>query len=181
MMKKREIYHYTVGLRFLKIVNDGLIKPATEGVPTTEKPAVWFTCNSDWEPTANKRLHNHDGSIQFLNREETAKYGGGLVRIVVPINIAHHDWKAFVRKSGIETKTAQDLKRVADELGSNVLDWRARFSTVPRELWMRIDRWENEQWNPVSISDELIEDISKECFEAKTFTYGEMNNRKPKG
>jgi hypothetical protein len=150
-MNGQEIYHYTTGQCFIKIVQEGCIKPATTGVPDGEKPGVWFTFSSDWEPTANKGLHNADGTISHLSREETEQHGGGLFRFVVHPNIAHHTWEKFLKKSRIDEAIAKSLKNIAEENGSNVKDWRIRFSAVPREYWLRVDVWHEGQWTPVPV------------------------------
>src|SRR5688500_10215127 len=93
-------WHYTTAKCFRKIVQDGVIRPATEGLDHGERPAVWFSLNEIWEETACKgRIV--DGVRQPLDRDGTARYGGGLVRIGVAPVTAPHDWPAFQRTSGI--------------------------------------------------------------------------------
>src|SRR5262245_46404644 len=107
--KPQEIYHYTTGQCFYRIVEDGVIKLATAGVPKGERPAVWFAINPDWDATVNQICLNPDGSLIKLNREETAKLGGGLVRFVVEPKCAPYTFREFVKRSRIEKKMAQAM------------------------------------------------------------------------
>ena len=47
-------WHYTVTVRAALILAEGVIRPATVGVPDGEIPVVWFSTRQFWEPTANK-------------------------------------------------------------------------------------------------------------------------------
>jgi hypothetical protein len=60
-------WHYTVRDRLRRIFGDGLIRPSTALVPAGEKPAVWFSANPDWEPSANKaiRLPTGEGAVRL--------------------------------------------------------------------------------------------------------------------
>src|SRR5438094_8416771 len=52
------IFHYTVAEHYNAIVQDGLIRPAPEGVPSAERPPACFPIHPTWEPTATKALRD---------------------------------------------------------------------------------------------------------------------------
>jgi hypothetical protein len=149
--KPPEIYHYTTGRRFLSIVADGAIEPATVFAPLGGPPVVWFTFSPDWEDLANKLRIDDDGSIRRLSREETSALGGGLVRFVVDPECAPYTWRDFVRRSSIGEDTARLLAESAREIGCEVEDWRVAFRPVPRAYWLRVDVWRNGEWRPVEV------------------------------
>jgi hypothetical protein len=58
------------------IVKDGVIRPATEGVPPGERPAVWFSIHPTWEPTATKALRDpKTGEVHRATWKEMQRHG----------------------------------------------------------------------------------------------------------
>jgi hypothetical protein len=147
-------WHYTTGQKFRMIVESGEIKPATAGVPPGEKPIVWFSTAPDWEPTANKAWRNPDGTIAHLDREQTAKLAGGLVRFGVASEIAPYDWHALKELSGMSNEMAQGLDRAAIEQGSRPGQWWGTFDAVPRSKWIAIQVHRDGQWVDAALDPE---------------------------
>ena len=56
------LWHYTIRVRLDRILRDGMIMPAGEGVPADGKTAVWFSSNQDWEEAANQRTNDGLGT-----------------------------------------------------------------------------------------------------------------------
>jgi len=52
------VWHYTLLTKLQMILNDGLIKPTDVMIDPREKPAVWFSSNQAWEPTATKNIRD---------------------------------------------------------------------------------------------------------------------------
>ena len=98
-MEKR-IFHYTIGDRFIKIVEDKEIKCATAYIGKGEKPVVWFSTNQDWEQTANKAILDKKNRPKRLTKEETDELGNGLVRIEVTSESAPYTWEDYKQKAG---------------------------------------------------------------------------------
>lgn len=147
----RTKWHYTVLQHIIQIDNDGVIKPATAGVPQDEKPIVWFSTNQDWEPTANKCAVNGDGLIIDLNKEQTEMLGGGLVRIGVDAETAPYDWRALKELSGMSGRIAQGLYDAAIACGARPGDWWGTFDPVPRSKWTAAEVFKNGSWVPVPL------------------------------
>ena len=137
-------WHYTTGECFIGIVKTGCILPTMAGVSGRERPAVWFTLNQFWEPTANKGWLEPDGTRRTMSREETCAKGGGLVRFGVTLETARYDWREFKKRSRIHPRVALALAQSARSVGSDPNDWRVCFEPVPREQWVAVDVWDTE-------------------------------------
>ena len=111
------LWHYTVVERLQRILQVGEIRPPSAGGPRHAKPAIWFSSNPVWEPTANRLWRDDiDGRMVRLSKDQTYVLGGGLARIGVARDVAPHDWKAYRHTSGI---SADDAKRIYDEAVSS--------------------------------------------------------------
>jgi hypothetical protein len=142
------IWHYTVGMLLSRIVNEGIIRPATAFVEPDERKVVWFSKNQEWEETANKGLYDPATNTRTLfNKEETATRAGGLVRIGVLPEVAPLTWEDFKRLSGINPKMARALYQGAIQSGARPGEWRATFDLVPKEKWQAVEIWQDGKWS----------------------------------
>jgi hypothetical protein len=146
-------WHYTTGKNFEAITRDGLIVPATAGVPKREKPIVWFSSNQYWEQTAGKMLKLQDGTLVKLTMEETCKFGRGLVRIGAAPETAPHDWVALKRLGRMSKRTARGLWAAGIKDGADPAEWFGTFDSVPREKWKAVHLFQGGTWNPVKLPD----------------------------
>ena len=130
------------------IVKDGVIRPATEGVPPDERPAVWFSIHPTWEPTATKALKDrktgqaHRASWKEMQQLEP-------VRIEVGPDAAPHGWDDYLRLSGASVVTTRGLERAARRWGANALQWRVSFDPVPTQQWLEVEQWSEKGWEPI--------------------------------
>ena len=69
-------WHYTIGQRFLPIMESGLLMPTKIGVTPPERPIVWFSMHQEFEPTARK----WDATGRVMDVLEMIRVGRGLVR-----------------------------------------------------------------------------------------------------
>lgn len=137
-------WHYTVGARLRDICAEGVIRPATVGVPEGEIPVVWFTESSDWEPTSNKMWQDSPGSpLRLLNRAETARLGGGLVRIGVLPASAPHSYRNFAKITKATTATERNLTRAARSKGALVGLWYFSAEPVSDNTWVAIEGYDD--------------------------------------
>lgn len=144
------IWHYTVGTWLRSILEDRMITPATTNVPVGERPVMWATTSSRWEPTANKGL-NRDGRIISLKKTDTAVFGEGLYRIELVPEAAPYGWDEYKHLGHIPEKTAKALTRVAREQGSHWRDWRVSFEPVAADQWLRIEIEHSDEWTELSM------------------------------
>ncbi|MCU1325133.1 MAG: hypothetical protein JWN34_503 [Bryobacterales bacterium] len=112
-------WHYTTGIGFIGIVEDGYIRPATRHVPRGERPVVWFSINQFWEYTANKGWPDKNGNAITLTMEQTAERCAGLFRFGVLHEHAPYDWRQIRQLSGMSTRMANGLHKVATAAGAS--------------------------------------------------------------
>ena len=111
------------------------MEPATAFVEPPEIPIVWFSRSQTWERTVNKGLRLPDGTSVTLDFRGMVSHGVRPVRIGVSPETAPYDWPALRRLSGMESRMANGLVRVARELGADPRDWCGTFEPVPMEVW----------------------------------------------
>lgn len=148
MAKPTIVWHYTIGSKLEQIMASGEIRAATTFISQGERPAVWFSSNPAWEETANKLIITPEGKQEFGTKQTTHKLGGGLARIAVAIETAPHDWKAFQRLSGIDTKIARAMVGAAYEVGARISEWFVAFGPVTRDKWLSVEVWDGDAWQP---------------------------------
>ncbi len=140
------LWHYTTGQCSIGIIESGVIRVATEKVPASERPIVWFSSNQEWEPTSTKYIITPDGSSRSLSKDELEEGGNGLVRFGVTQRTAKLDWTAIKRLSGMSRSTARHLKVKGRRLGSQPEWWFGSFDSVQRSEWVAIDVLDEGQW-----------------------------------
>lgn len=140
------IFHYTVGLHIASILCEGL-RPATAFVPDEVRPAVWFSAEQFWEPTANKRLDNG----RSLDMRETEEHGCGLFRIEVPESTAKLRWADYRQLSGDSSAVVRGLARVARSWRANPSHWRVSFDPVPPDSFIGVEMLARDSWQPIDI------------------------------
>lgn len=145
------LWHYTAVERLRRILQDGEIRPATQGIPKKQKPAVWFSSNPVWEPSANRLWQDLDGRVVRLSKDQTHVLGGGLARIGVAPDTAPHDWKAYKRLSGISTARAKAIYEEAIRAGARPGEWLASFDAVGRAKWLSVEVWDGDRWVPYAV------------------------------
>jgi hypothetical protein len=146
------VWHYTTGQNFQMIVDTGAILPAVDYVPLGERPIVWFSYDSIWEPTACKSMVDDRGALIHLDRDGTAQHGGGLVRIGVNPRTAPLDWRTLKDLSGMSSKMAQALYRAAIKQRAKPGNWRGTFDPVPRSEWSSVDVFDDGVWVTVPLN-----------------------------
>lgn len=145
------LWHYTTGQKFHSIWQDGLIVPATAGVPKREKPIVWFSSNQYWEQTAGKMLRMPDGTLAKLTMDQTRQHGGGLARIGVALETAPRRWPALKRSSRMSPKMARALWAAGINDGADPTEWFGTFDPVPRESWLAVQVLRDGAWEPLPV------------------------------
>jgi hypothetical protein len=147
--RKTIYYHYTTGIQGRHILKDGFIRPSTALIDPGEIPAVWFSSNPDWEPTAVKARRGLNGKMERLSMEETSEMGHGLMRFGVTKEIAGYSWNEIKEKSGMSPKTARYLHNEGVRQGARPHEWRGTFERVSRNRWVAVERFEEGRWVPI--------------------------------
>ena len=145
-MAEKTVWHYYIYPHLLSMLRDGYIKPATAFVEAPERPIVWFSRSQTWERTVTKDIRLSDGSSVTLDFRGMLSHGVRPVRIGVPPEIAPYDCLALRRLSGMESRMANGLVRVAREFGADPQDWCGTFEAVPMEVWGDIEIYDGGAW-----------------------------------
>jgi hypothetical protein len=122
-------WHYTTGALALQIIRDGVIRPATAGIPAGERPVVWFSTQPHWEQTANKLLKQQDGTLRSLSFEETIAHGGGGGRFGLPLDRLL-PWPELALAANIGPQSVRALERAAQLLGADCAYWYGSVTPV---------------------------------------------------
>jgi hypothetical protein len=159
-MTETRLWHYTTGENFVQIVTDDAIKPATEHVPKSERPIVWFSLNQWWEPTANKGRRTSDGRIVTATMLEMCELGCGLARIGVDPETAPYDWKTLRELSGMSPAMARGLYNAAIKQGARPGEWRGTFESVPQSQWTAVEVLQDGRWVPFDQAIGMLSDAT---------------------
>ena len=123
------------------------------GVEPPEIPVVWFTESETWEPTANKLARNRDGALIKLDRAETARRGGGLVRIGVAAISAPHPYRDLAKVAHAQASTIRALTKAARAQGSLIGLWYFSIEPVVDTEWVTIEVFEESGWHSIATRD----------------------------
>lgn len=119
----RRIYHYTSQAQHLPLILESgkLIGRADL---ETEKPLVWFSLNTDWEPTATKPIWQHGVLTQQTPHDYRRRFG--MARLSLPANDPRlMDWRAACKYAGIPTRDRKAMEAVGKKAGGNPKHWYA--------------------------------------------------------
>jgi hypothetical protein len=133
------IYHYTTGDRFLRIIANRAILPATAHVQPPEIPAVWLSSAPVWEPSATKGVMEH-GIRRQATFAELIGMCGCLVRIEVdPDAVDTLEPGAFRDALRIPASVHDRLVAAGLEMGADPSAWLAVAAPVPLTAFRRIE------------------------------------------
>ncbi len=142
------VWHYTTSERLAGILAGGAIEPATEGVETRERPAVWFSAHLTWEPTATKAVRDTvTGARRRLTHDEMVKLG--LVRIGIDAARCT-TWVQHRKEGGISSAEAKHLVKKGRKMGADPGHWHVHYGAVTCDKWITVQRWENGAWADIS-------------------------------
>lgn len=143
------VWHYTDNQSFLRILNDGIIRPATAYVPAGELPITWFSTEQFWEPTVIKGKYLPDETIKGLGMAGMLAANVRLYRFGVDAATAPYRWSQLKDLSGMHPEIAAALAADTKRRGGSPNRWRGTFDPVSSEKWVAIEAFENGKWVPV--------------------------------
>lgn len=128
-------WHYTTGEKFILIVEDRVIRPASTGVKPPELPIVWFSLDQNFERTARKGLLTEAGQFRTASIQETQELGGGLVRFGLDAEILI-PWRggALRKASRMRYPTAKKLEAAGIQQGAQPFEWMGSLDPVPIDI-----------------------------------------------
>lgn len=123
-------WHYTTGDKYELIKKSGLLLPSDIGVSEPERPILWFSTHSKFEPTAMKPIRNLDGGfIRMLTLEELREMAGGLVRFGCPVTRLKFG-ENLRKEAKMKSKIWRGLAKTAAKVNASQSDWWGHVGTM---------------------------------------------------
>lgn len=135
-----KLYHYTTVENARSILVIGWLMPSSAGLPEHEKPALWFSIRTDYEPTALKLCTGNDGARRRLELNEQINMAG-LARFSIDAKDRRlMAWSEACKAVGTRRKDREALESYGRRIGGNPLHWFASLdaisvSDLTAEIW----------------------------------------------
>lgn len=135
------IWHYTLPLHLEKILKDQILKVSEAEKKFGIRPAIWFSKNQIWEPTASKML----SSGKWMSMEEQSKKFG-LVRIGIEFNKNLISWGRYRYDAKINLSLYKTMQELGIEKGAKPTDWYCSFKNIASSEWVEIQEYISGNW-----------------------------------
>ena len=155
------LYFYTTGNVFKKILKQGAILP-DRNEPDNEKetPTVMFSTNPIWEKSRFRVGRMPDGQLIMMSQTLLKKFDGGLIRIIVPADIAPLTWFDIKDQCGMSSTAIKGIYDFAISVGARSSEWFATTKEVPEALWINVEKIdENDCW--IEMPENEIPDVDE--------------------
>jgi hypothetical protein len=140
-------YHYTSGDCISSILEEGVIRLATEFIPAHVKAAVWLTTAETFEPTARKRRLNPYSGVETVETiEHMLAERIGVYRIAVEAARFPLTWRDYCIRRTEKKRMLRFLQEEAERQGSDVSLWRVSFEPIPERDWLKIQSFDGTRW-----------------------------------
>jgi len=155
-------WHYTNGQNIDSIFQSRCLKPFSTCWSAEGPPAIWFSTNPNWEPTANRAIRRSVTCRRSLGTKEiTDQICDGLFRISVRPTIPIVTWADFCEMASISPRYREACRRWAAIEGSHPSRWLAALSAIPMEDWTLIERWYGSFWGPIEGLEEILPTVNR--------------------
>lgn len=151
-MKPEKLYHYTTGVYLEAIMKEGVL-----GVSRYDKsigakhPAVWFSVNSIWEPTATKATPGII-DIRFLTFEEQYQMFG-CARITVAYSDEFITWAKYRHLCKNDKKypphILDSMEATGYKKGSDPKHWYCSIKDIVKDKILNFEIWDGQGWAAV--------------------------------
>jgi len=148
------IYHYTSLIHLENIVQDGYLKTSGADKRFGIKPAIWFSKNTRWEPTATKMAFSGTELIDLTEEEQLNTIG--MVRFGIPFTAELISWRKYRHVGKINPLLHTSLERIGKEKGANPDDWYWSLKNIPISICTCIEQFDGTDWQNM-IAEEVDE------------------------
>lgn len=143
------IWHYTSCIHLEGIINAQKLKVSEADRRFGFKPAVWFSKNQMWEPTASKMATTEEGKIVTLSPSEQLKTIG-MVRIGIEHTNELVSWAKYKHVGKIPLPFYERLEEVGKQKGGKPADWYCLFRNVESYKWVTVEQYVGSEWLKIS-------------------------------
>jgi hypothetical protein len=154
------LYKYLSGLRFVKVLQSGVMNLPTAGNCECRRPGVWFSANPVYDHSANEIIPSAEEYPCLLDKEQTEEECGGLFRIGVHPDTAPVSWEEFKEADGMDLSKANTIEEVARMDGDDPEDWFASYNPVQSSEWVVCQFLDDDTW--VTMEPDEIEAIKND-------------------
>ncbi|MBW0161805.1 MAG: hypothetical protein HYI21_00390 [Sediminibacterium sp. Gen4] len=154
MQQENLIWHYTTKVHYPNIVNDGFLRPSKGDKIMGAKPALWFSKNPIWEPTATKLAGDSLGNIYKLTPQQQFE-SFGMIRFGIEFDDSLISWSRYKHKSNIKTEWYCHLEQSGIEQGANPKDWFVSFQRVTSDKWLTVQEFDGEKWKVLTLEEHI--------------------------
>lgn len=148
------IFHYTNLNCVEQIVKDACLKISKADKMFGIKPAIWFSKNKRWEPTATKMAFNGTEIVELTEEEQLNAFG--MIRFGIPFTTELISWRKYRHVGKINPLLHTSLERVGKEKGANPDDWYCSLKNIPLSTCVCIEQFDGTEWVNV-IAEEVDE------------------------
>lgn len=122
------LFHYTTLTLLPHILNSGQLMPHMDG--HVEKPVVWFSSASSWEPTATKSFRTDNALVNLKFWEYRDLFG--CIRFALPADDNRLlTWREVCNHAGLSRVDRRKLEAVARKRGGDPKQWFAVPAAIP--------------------------------------------------
>jgi len=141
------IYHYTSGQHLTKILESGELRVSEWEIKNRVRPpALWFSLNTIWEPTATK-MTSKNGMLITLTKEEQHRMAG-LYRFSIEFKeeklCSWGRYKHVVSNTPLTMYRQMELSGI--QKGANPKDWYASFKNIKLDQCVVLEKWDGKKW-----------------------------------
>lgn len=146
------IWHYTSCVHLEGIIKEQKLKISEADRRFGFKPAVWFSKNQIWEPTASKMVATEGGQVVTLSPSEQLKTIG-MVRIGIEHTNELVSWAKYKYVGKIPLPFYESMEQAGKEIGGSPSDWYCLFRNVESSKWITVEQYDGSDWMKISLTN----------------------------
>ena len=138
------------------IFKDGYLKTSdAERRLGVKKPALWFSKNTIWEPTATKMLFDGTNFIPMTLEDQLRTIG--MARFIISFSNELVSWAKYRHVSKIEPGVYADMEQIGIEKGAKPSDWYCSFKMIPLTKVIDIEVFDGTSWDSIFEEESVVD------------------------
>jgi hypothetical protein len=163
------VWHYTTAPRTERILDSGILIPATLGILPEEKPVLWFSSNPFWEQSACEVIEDASSPIglKWFSMQETCDLYGGLFRFGVPVEETIK-WPEVGKRAGLRADVRKSVMKTARQKGADPKQWYGIIGTnIPIKIEFTQMLLDYRKWIDIPTFMEVYDELEKITVEIR--------------
>lgn len=147
------VYHYTTGHKLPLIEQSGVLLPTSVAISPQEKPVLWFSTNTVYEPTAIKLILQEGQPVRPTPGELHELVG--LYRFSISARDSRlRPLNKLSRLANISSKEVSRMVASGLRIGAIPSQWYGVLSAIALSE-LTFESWTGEAWVPASLVEEV--------------------------